>query len=86
MSHIISFSSNIGKKTKMYLTLIKTHYGDIIIGKNIDLYTFEPWSQLTIYPNFKQKNFGNVHLLNLKIHLKIKVNIDPMIKYKILYN
>jgi hypothetical protein len=56
MSNIISFSPNIGKKLKMYLALIKMHYVDITIGKNIDLYKFEPWSQSTTYPNFKQKN------------------------------
>jgi hypothetical protein len=80
MSHIISFSPNIGKKTKMYLTLIKTHYDDITIDKNIDSYKLEPWSQWTTYPNFKQKNFGNVYLLNFKVHFEIKVNIDPMVK------
>jgi hypothetical protein len=62
----------------MYLTLIKTHYGDIIIGENIDLYKLEPWSQSTIYPNFRQLFFGNVHLLNLKVHFEIKVNIDKV--------
>jgi len=86
MSHIISFSPNIGKNTKIYLTLIKTHYGDITISKNIDLYNLEPWSWLITYPNFRQKNFGNVHLLNLKVHFEVKVNIDQLVKYKISYN
>jgi hypothetical protein len=56
------------------------HYGDIVIGKNIDLYKLEPWSRLTTYPTFRQNNFGNVHLLNFKVHFEFKVNIDPMVK------